>query len=161
MLEASGAPRGSLYHHFPGGKDELVLAAVGVAGDRAVRILDSLAGQPAPEIATAFLALWRAVLVHSEYAAGCAVAAVTVAAGDGALLDRAGEVFRTWRARLAELLAEGGVDPAHAPALAVSLIAGAEGAVVLARAERDISAFDLVAGEQLAAVEAAVVRGRG
>src|SRR5579871_4596615 len=108
ILEASGAPRGSLYHHFPGGKDELVLAALEAAGKRASAFLARLSGRTAPEVAEAFLALWRGVLAASEFRAGCAVVAVTVAAEEPAMLDRCAAVFRGWRARLAALLEEGG-----------------------------------------------------
>src|ERR1700761_5856097 len=59
ILEESGAPRGSLYHHFPGGKDELVLEAIGLAQDQAMAVLEKLKGQPADQVATAFLELWR------------------------------------------------------------------------------------------------------
>jgi AcrR family transcriptional regulator len=156
VLAASGAPRGSLYHHFPGGKNELVLAAVGLAGDRAIAALDGLQGRPATEVAVAFVALWRQVLALSDFGAGCAVVAVTVAADTPLLLDRAANVFRTWRSRLAELLAAGGVSGADAPALAATLIAACEGAVILARAEKSFEPFDLVAETQLAAVRQAM-----
>jgi TetR/AcrR family transcriptional repressor of lmrAB and yxaGH operons len=156
VLEASGAPRGSLYHHFPGGKDELVLAAVELAGTRALDVLDRLSGQRADKVAEAFIGLWRLVLEKSDFGAGCAVAAVTVAAESGPLIDRAATVFRTWRQRLAALLAAGGVVPERAGALAASLISACEGAVILARAERSFEPFDLVAGEQLAGIRAAI-----
>src|ERR1700735_3507260 len=80
VLEASGAPRGSLYHHFPGGKDELVLAAVGLAGEQALYAMERMAGKPGGEVASAFLGLWRMVLERSDFRAGCAALAVTVAA---------------------------------------------------------------------------------
>lgn len=155
VLAASGAPRGSLYHHFPGGKDQLVLAAVTAAGDRAMGVLDQLTGRPAGEVADAFLALWRSVLTASGLGAGCAVAAVTVASDSAAMLDRVGEVFRGWRIRLAALFVEGGVPQERATALATTLIAASEGAVVLARAERSLEPFDLVAADQLEAVRRA------
>ena len=158
VLEASGAPRGSLYHHFPNGKDELVVAALGIASLRAMTVLDQLAGRSAPDVAGAFIALWRAVLDKSEFGAGCAVAAVTVAADSPALLDRAAKVFREWRSRLAELLADGGIESSRALSLSATLIAACEGAVVLARAERSFEPFDLVAAEQLAAVRGATKR---
>ena len=157
VLEASGAPRGSLYHHFPGGKDQLVLAAIGVAGDRAQSVLDRLEGKTAADVATAFLGVWRSVLTASDFDAGCAVAAVTVAADSSDLLASAGTVFRGWRRRLGELLAQGGVEPGRAPALAAGLIAAAEGAVILSRAERDLEPFDLVAAEQLRVITAATI----
>src|SRR4051794_35443785 len=91
VLAASGAPRGSLYHHFPGGKDQLVLAAVGVAGDRAMNVLDRLEGQPASDVAEAFLGLWRSVLTVSDFGAGCAIAAVTVASDSAEMLESAGD----------------------------------------------------------------------
>src|ERR1700723_2816064 len=91
VLEASGAPRGSLYHHFPGGKDELVLAALTVAGDRASSLLSLQRGKPATEVAQAFIGMWRTVLEKSNFAAGCGVVAVIVAAEKPALLDKAGE----------------------------------------------------------------------
>jgi len=159
VLEASGAPRGSLYHHFPGGKDELVLAALGFAGEQATVVLDRLAGRPATEVAEAFIALWRLVLERSDFGAGCAVVAVTVAADSPVLVDRAAQVFRTWRTHLSDLLAKGGIRSDRAPAVAATLIAACEGAVILARAERGFEPFDLVASEQLDTVRRAMTAG--
>ena len=61
VLDLSGAPRGSIYHHFPGGKDELVTEAVALARERAMAYLEEQAGKPPREIAAAFLDLsgWR------------------------------------------------------------------------------------------------------
>jgi TetR/AcrR family transcriptional regulator, lmrAB and yxaGH operons repressor len=156
VLEASGTPRGSLYHHFPGGKEELVLAALAIAGDQALSVLSRQRGKPATEVARAFIGMWRTVLEKSNFAAGCSVVAVTVAAEEPALLEKVGEVFRNNRLSLAKLLADGGVPAKRAIALAVSLIAACEGAVVLCRAERSMEPFDLVAGEQLAVIKAAM-----
>lgn len=155
VLAASGAPRGSLYHHFPGGKTELVLAAVSLAGDFALTALERMRGRPAPEVAAGFVALWRGILAQSGFDAGCAVLAVTVAANDSDVLAASAKVFRGWRVRLADLLVAGGVAPDRAGALSVTLIAACEGAVVLARAEKSMEPFDLVAAEQLAAIRSA------
>ncbi len=146
VLEVSGAPRGSIYHHFPAGKDEMVLAALDAAGTVAIDLLDRKAGAPAIEIAAWFLHIWREVLIRSNFDAGCAVLAVTVAADSGELRSAAADVFRTWRHRLAELLGEGGLAPADADGLAALLIAASEGAVAVSRAEQSIEPFDLVAG---------------
>jgi hypothetical protein len=64
-------------------------------------------------------------------------------------------VFRAWRSRLGELLAEGGISADRAPAIATTLIAAIEGAVIMARAERSFEPFDLMASEQIAAIAAA------
>ncbi len=132
-----------------------VLDALDAAGARAMAALDAFEGRPAGEIAEGFLALWRAILERSEFRAGCAVVAVTVAAEEPALLQKAASVFRGWRNRLADLLARGGVPEARAKSLAATLVSAAEGAVVLARAEGSFEPFDLVAAEQIAAVRAA------
>ena len=156
ILKASGAPRGSIYHHFPEGKEELVLAALALAGEQANVALSGLRGQPATKIAEAFINLWRVILSRSGLSAGCAVVAVTVAARRPSLLAAAGAVFRGWREMLADLLSEGGVARARAPGLAVGLIAACEGAVALARAEQSIEVFELAAAEQMAAIDAAM-----
>ena len=155
VLKASGAPRGSLYHHFPGGKDELVLEALEAAGDFAMRGLGEGAGRSAAEVASGFIALWRQVLLRSDFGSGCAVAAVTVAAETPALRIRAAGVFQTWRLRIASLLEGGGVCAGRAPALAAMLISACEGAVILARAERSLAPFDDVANELVAVIAAA------
>lgn len=155
ILEASGAPRGSLYHHFPGGKDELVLAALEYTGNQALAVLDRQSGKPPREVAETFLSLWRTVLARSDFSAGCAVVAVTVAAESPELRARAAEILGGWRERLVTLFVAGGIPKKKARALAASLVAACEGAVILARAERSFEPFDLVAAEQLAMVEAA------
>jgi TetR/AcrR family transcriptional repressor of lmrAB and yxaGH operons len=155
ILEASGAPRGSLYHHFPGGKDELVLAALEHAANQALSVLDRLSGKPAREVAEGFLSLWRSVLARSDFSAGCAVVAVTVAAESEDLRARAAGILRSWRDKLVTLFVAGGLPKKKARSLAASLVAACEGGVILARAERSFEPFDLVAAEQLAMIEAA------
>jgi TetR/AcrR family transcriptional regulator, lmrAB and yxaGH operons repressor len=150
VLGASGAPRGSIYHHFPGGKDELIAAAIEVAGGRAVALLRGLEGRSPEEIVDGFFAMWRAVLERSRFSAGCSVLAVTVAgssgsSGDaGGLLGAAGRVFRSWQSALTEVLAAGGVPAAAAEPFATLLIAASEGAVALSRAEQSYEPFDAV-----------------
>ena len=157
VLQASGAPRGSLYHHFPGGKAELALAAMDAAGQRAEAFLGPVRGQPADKVAEAFIALWRAVLTRSGFEAGCAVLAVTVTSESSELRDRAGRIFRTWRALLADILSEGGVPPDRADGLAAMLISVCEGAVALSRAEGSLAPFELAVAEQLRAVRGAMI----
>lgn len=148
VLAATGAPRGSIYHHFPDGKDQLVAEAVDLAAAHAVALLETVVGRPADEVSEFFLGMWREVLVRSELDAGCAVLAVTVATDSPELLAHTAVAFRSWRNRLADLLQAGGLGPRHAQRFAATLIASSEGAVVLARAEQDLEPFDLVC-EQL------------
>jgi TetR/AcrR family transcriptional repressor of lmrAB and yxaGH operons len=144
VLAVTDAPRGSIYHHFPGGKSELVHAALDLVSTRALAVMESKRGSSAESIVEQFLDLWRQLLDHSELTAGCAVVAVTVAGSDDDLLDHAGTIFRDWTVHLAGLLVDGGVADSSAEQLAVMIIAATEGAVALCRAERSREPFDAV-----------------
>lgn len=159
VLAATGAPRGSLYHHFPDGKDQLVAAAVDRAGAVLTDAMASIAGAPAEAVVERFLAIWRAVLTRSQCEAGCAVLAVTVATDSAELLSHATAVFRAWRERLTDLLHKGGLPPARARSLAMMLIASAEGAVVLSRADQSLEPFEAVAQQLMAQVRQAASAG--
>jgi len=154
VLEDSGAPRGSIYHYFPDGKDQMIGSALDAAGGRAIELLDQKAGAPAEEIAAWFLHIWREVLIRGKFEAGCAVLAVAVATDSPELLEGTARIFRTWRRRLAELLEQGGLRPRDAGPFAAVLVASSEGAVVLARAEQSLEPFDLVAEQLLDQVRA-------
>jgi AcrR family transcriptional regulator len=160
VLEAAGAPRGSLYHHFPGGKDQLVMAALDQAAEHAFARLDGLKGRPAVEVAESFIAGWRDALKRARLEVSCAMMAVTVAAESPPLRTRAGEIFRGWRTRLADVLRTGGLDPARSEAIAAGLIAACEGGVGMARAEGSLEPFELMAAEQLAVIAAATSKRR-
>jgi AcrR family transcriptional regulator len=148
VLERTGAPRGSIYHHFPEGKDELIASAIDLAGAHATRLIDGMEGASAEQITRHFIDMWREELTRPSMQAGCAVLAVTVATDSADLLTHAAGVFRSWRRRLAELLQAGGLTPHDAQQFAVTLIAAMEGSVVLSRAEQSMEPFELVA-EQL------------
>jgi AcrR family transcriptional regulator len=147
VLEHTGAPRGSVYHHFPGGKDELILAALDLTGQRHDRFVDRFRGTSAPEITAGYLELWRSILVRSGLDSGCPILAVTVSASPGPLLDRAGAIFRTSQRHLVELYEEVGVPRSAAERFVTLLVAGAEGAVVLSRAQQNIAPFEVVASQ--------------
>jgi AcrR family transcriptional regulator len=153
VLEHSGAPRGSVYHHFPGGKNELVAAAMAYASDRALAVVNRKAGAPAREVTAAFLQMWRDVLTRSNLQAGCSVLAVAVAADTPELRDAAAEVFRAWRKHLASLLQQGGLGKGPARRFAATLIAASEGAVALSRAEKSLEPFELTAAMLLEQVD--------
>jgi TetR/AcrR family transcriptional repressor of lmrAB and yxaGH operons len=150
VLAETATPRGSIYHHFPGGKDELVTAAITATERHALCLLDQQPGTPALAVAQSFLGAWRALLTGADFDAGCALVAVTVAAETPQLRERAAAAFRAWRAGLARALQEGGLDAGAAESTALLLLAASEGAVIISRAERDIRPFDAVATELLA-----------
>src|SRR5580704_6759013 len=150
VLARSGTPRGSIYHHFPDGKEQLIAAAVDHAGAQAVQLLDTLDGRGAMEIVDGFMAMWRSVLQRSGLTAGCSVLAVTVSADSRELLNRAAQAFRSW---LAGLLRSAGLSPDDADGFATMLIAASEGAVVLARAQQALAPFETV-HQQLRAIAA-------
>jgi TetR/AcrR family transcriptional repressor of lmrAB and yxaGH operons len=147
VLEFTGSPRGSVYHHFPGGKDQLVRAALDFVSAQMGGHFSPREGASPVEVTDLFLRLWRGILLRFEFKAGCAVVAVTVAADSPELLDHAASIFRAWRSRLVALFAAGGVAKEDAIPFAATLVAASEGAVVLSRGERSLEPFDLVAGQ--------------
>ena len=94
-------------------------------------MLEREAGASALEVIEFFLHIWHAVLSRSNFQAGCAVLAVTVATDSPGLLNQSASAFRAWRKWLAELLEQGGLKTRLAAGLAATLIASCEGAVFL------------------------------
>ena len=149
VLAHSGAPRGSAYHYFPGGRTQLLCEAVDYAGEfmaahlgRASSGLDAIDG---------LFEYYRDELQRSDFRAGCPVVAVAVEAGDpdkpeqsAAVRDRAAAVFARWRQVIAELLTADGVSAARARELAVLVLSSFEGALVIARAGRDLEPVEAV-----------------
>ncbi len=149
VLAAADAPRGSVYYHFPGGKTELLHAALDRASTRALGAMEATRGKSATEVLERFLALWRGLLDYSKLSAGCAVVAITVSGPQGDVLDHVGSIFRVWTDLLSELFVAGGMPEDKAHQMATVVIAATEGAVVLARAQRSRDPFDEVAGTLL------------
>ncbi|WP_327673725.1 TetR/AcrR family transcriptional regulator [Kitasatospora sp. NBC_00458] len=137
VVAESGAPRGSLYFHFPEGKDQLVTAALTQAGQEIEELLASLARQGS-DAATVVAGLARAFadrLAESGYTKGCPIATVglEVAGSNEALRQVCVEVYAGWQRVLAERLTAEGFDPAEADVAAGQALALLEGAVLLAR----------------------------
>ncbi|MCD9032971.1 TetR/AcrR family transcriptional regulator [Luteimonas sp. Y-2-2-4F] len=151
MARRADAPLGSTYHHFPGGKQQVVVEAVRHAGERVdAAIAEHLRAGPAAGL-RGFLAMWRERLERSGFHGGCPVLAAAVeepvdAESEGAAAAAA-EAFAQWERRLSEALAEAGVAAPRAAELATLIVAGVEGAVVLARAHRELGPFDRVAAQ--------------
>ena len=155
VLAHSGAPRGSVYHHFPGGRDELIEEATAFAGEFVdARLRAARDGSDPLAAFDEFLAGYRRDLVASDFRVGCPVAAVAIEArGDGdPLTARAGAVFEGWSAGLADAFADAGMSKRRAAELAEFAIAAAEGAIVLSRARRSIEPFDRARTELTAAL---------
>ncbi|MCW2497601.1 TetR family transcriptional regulator [Jatrophihabitans sp.] len=151
VLAASGAPRGSIYHHFPAGKRQLAEDAVRWTSERVLAYQRANAGDTAESVLRCFIGMWRSVVTASSGATGCVVAGVAIDSGgeDAALLPLAAETFREWVTLLAAQLVSTGLTPARAAAIATTTLAGMEGALILCRAEGDVAPLDAVAAELL------------
>ena len=158
VVAHSGSPRGSIYHYFPGGKAQLVEEATRWAGGFVARRNGAAMEADGPLGAIdASAHAWRAVLLETDFRAGCPIAAAT---GDGeqvpAARAAAGEVFRGWQDALATSLRSRGVTDERARAVATVVYAGIEGGILLARAQRSIDVWETVLGELRALVRSAL-----
>jgi AcrR family transcriptional regulator len=140
VIDHSGAPRGSIYHHFPGGKEQLaadtVEWAAGVIERRIARAAQS--GHPVAALGI-FVDAWREVLEDSNFRAGCPIVAVAAEADAGSTATAAAAAaFTHWQDLIARALLDAGVSRTDARRLATLVVAGIEGAILLCRAGRDI-----------------------
>lgn len=157
VLEHSGAPRGSAYHYFPGGRTQLLCEAIDYAGEYvAAKIAKAGSGVDALDV---LFADYRKQLLRSDFRAGCPIVAVSVEAGDPdkpdtatPVIERAAAAFERWTDLIATRLISDGVAKKRAAELAMLTTASFEGAIVIARASRNVKALDLVHGQLRALV---------
>ena len=163
ILLESGAPRGSLYYHFPGGKEELVLEATrqGVA-DVTQLLKEVLTGSPDPaEGVRAFVEAAAQVLRDSGYVFGCPVAPIVLDSPESsALAEVCQEALGEWQQVLVEGLGSVGIERERAESLATMIVCGLEGGLILARARRDTAPLDAVAEELASMVRSALPRSK-
>ena len=156
VVEHSGAPRGSIYHHFPEGKAQLVEEAVAMAGEYGRALIAKAAREGDPSGAVrAFVEIWVRTLEDTDYRAGCPVVAVSTEA-DAGLTDAAARAFGSWQDSLAQALRSGGVSRTRARRLAALTVSSVEGAVVLSRATRSSRPLRDVGAELELVLEAAL-----
>lgn len=161
ILERADAPRGSFYFHFPNGKDQLVAEAVTrAAAATATAMTQALRDRTVglPERIEALLTAVADDLAGHDYGPGCAVAATTLdtAATTPALRQVTATAFASWASLLTQELTTEGIPADHATALADSVIAGLEGATMLARARLDTAPLLHVAATLRTAATAAL-----
>jgi AcrR family transcriptional regulator len=149
VLADSGAPRGSIYHHFPSGKEQLAGDAIRWTSDRVLAHQRSCRAKTAAGVLDCFIDMWRQVVVTSGGTAGCVVAGVAIdtTPSDRALIDIVRATFRSWVDLLTEQLAAVGVPARRASRIALATVAGMEGALILCRAEGDSAPLETVASE--------------
>ena len=150
VVKEAGAPRGSIYYHFPDGKEELAIAAAAKTGSELSHLVQVMARRN-PEIADFLCALvdhHTKRLVASGYSEGCPLLGVTVSAGSDspALRESAASAFEVWVGAIAGVLREKGLEESVADQLASTTIAAIEGSIVLARAARRREPLDRFKG---------------
>lgn len=150
VLARSGAPKGSLYFHFPEGKTSLGVAAVGLAGDQFSQLVSEAttsASSPG-EVVDALIAELKDILEASEYQAGCPVSSVALDAGseNEQLRDACSRVYDAWVQAVSGYLSTLGLEEGRALPLATSLICLVEGSLILSRAHKSTQPLDSAAG---------------
>ncbi|MEV4481384.1 TetR/AcrR family transcriptional regulator [Micromonospora coxensis] len=145
VLAHSGAPKGSLYFHFPEGKEQLGERAVGLAAERfetlitdAFTTADPQAG--AGSVVESVVEVLCRMLTESDFSVGCPVSVVALEMGvESERLRRACErAYESWIVPVADFLVTRGHGEAAARATASSVISLVEGAMIVARARRDV-----------------------
>jgi AcrR family transcriptional regulator len=149
VLADSGAPRGSIYHHFPGGKRQLAEDAVRTTAERVLAAQRACPATTAAGVLECFIGMWRRVVIASHATSGCVIAGVAVDTGpdEQDLMAIVRVAFGSWVALLTEQLEGVGVASDRARPIAMATLAGMEGALILCRAEGGVGPLDAVAAE--------------
>lgn len=164
ILGASGAPRGSLYFHFPGGKDQLVIEVTrDSVADVTKRLGEALAAESDPAVAVhhIYQSVGR-MLEDNQFSLGCPIAPVVLDSPTDLpeLAELCRSAFEQWIGLLREAFVRAGVPERRAHALALLVESSLEGLMVIARATRDRAPLQAVADEVAALIEGAVLAGR-
>lgn len=146
VVRESGAPRGSTYFHFPGGKAELAREAITRAGDE----LEQMVGEAArhaddpASLVRALAQIMAGRFERSGYQGGCPIATMVLelAPCDEEFSAAFDSVFARWRAALVTRFEPLGVAPDRAAVLADLTMSALEGALVLSRAARSTGPFN-------------------
>jgi AcrR family transcriptional regulator len=168
VVRHTDTPRGSIGHHFPRGKQQMVEEAVAYSGREVGEPLQKLVDERGAVAGLrAFIGLWRQVLESSRFEAGCPVLAVAVeqyVGDDGGpdrqvqsrLLELAHGIFEGWQHTLGASLRKEGLTPARARRLAALIVSSVEGTVALCRAARSAQPLDDVEAELELVLTAAI-----
>jgi AcrR family transcriptional regulator len=145
VVTQAGAPFGSVYHFFPGGKEQLATEAIERAGQHYEALVLAVFDAE-PEVVAGTRAIFTgaaAVLEGSGYADACPIATVAleVASTSEPLRRATGRVFESWLATLTSRYVAAGVEAAPARALAIAVVSLLEGAFLLCRAARTTEAM--------------------
>lgn len=151
IVEASGAPKGSVYHYFPGGKAEIGEAAVREAGRRVVETVRGLAASAssAGDLVKAHAALLGDWMAKSGYRDGAPMTTVLLenAPQDPAITAAGREALGAWADELAACLIRDGVSGAQAERFASLTVSALDGALLQARVEQSRRPLDIAAEE--------------
>lgn len=150
LAKHAGAPLGSTYHYFPGGKAQLAAEAVRWADEQTTAQLTRLMAGGSKSVLHGFLDGWRKALLDSDFRRGCPVLAIAVEdqGEDASPRDAVVFAFSNWTTTLAKSLRDDGMAAAAAADTAMLIIAAVEGAVAMSRAERSVQPLEVV-GRQL------------
>jgi TetR/AcrR family transcriptional repressor of lmrAB and yxaGH operons len=142
ILDAAGSPRGSLYFHFPKGKEEIGEAASVLAGE-AVRQVVATAAETSNNVEdflTQIAQTMASNLERSGYTEGCPIAttALEAAAQSEVLGAATRDAFQKWEQEIKRGLERFGMKPDDAVPVATAVLSQLEGALLLARTYRDL-----------------------
>jgi AcrR family transcriptional regulator len=156
IVEAARAPFGSVYHFFPGGKEELAVEAIRWSGGVYGQLVDAYF-DPADDIVEALRMTLAGAAGHlhdSDFADACPIATVALEMSSASepIRGACADVFEGWTGSLAGRFAAAGIDDDAARALALVCLSLLEGAFVLCRATRTTEALEAAgaAAESLA-----------
>lgn len=146
VLARSGAPRGSVYHHFPGGRGQLVDEALTDAGESFDGMLERASRNGADAVLTRLVAFWTRVLEDNDFRAGCPIVPTAGdAAADEDLARKAAAILDGWRRTIAAVFEAEGRPAPEADALATTVLSSISGAVGMCRAMRCVDPLFQVA----------------
>jgi AcrR family transcriptional regulator len=161
IVEQAGAPFGSLYHFFPGGKDQLGAETIRRSGALYALLLGEFIGPDVElvEGVRAFFAGAAETLRETDYADACPIATVAleVSSTNEELRSACADVFESWIAGGVDRFAAEGIERGRARELVIAMLAALEGAFVLSRALRSTEPVE-VAGAAVAAMVASATR---
>jgi AcrR family transcriptional regulator len=160
IVAAASAPFGSLYHFFPGGKEQLGEETIRFSGAIYGQLIDAFykPGRD-PVVATrAFFAAAAQTLRETDYADACPIATIALEASSTSEPLRAAcaDVFDSWIDSASARFCDEGVPRKRARALALSMLCSLEGAFVLARALRSTEPVEVAGAAAVADVRQAL-----